>query len=262
MVGAGDIANCDIASGAGAQATARLLDRIPGTVFTLGDHAYPSGNAKQFKDCYDSSWGRHKARTRPSPGNHDYLTGNGKPYYDYFGDSAGPERRGYYSYKLGAWHIVSLNSFIAIDRDSNQIEWLRKDLSENHTACTLAYWHTPAFSSGPHGSEPQTTARVLELWRVLYEFGADVVLNGHDHDYERFAPQDPKGKPDPKKGIRQFVVGTGGYGLGGLGPLKGHSEIRQNTAFGVLELTLHPAGYDWRFIPEVAGAFADSGSGV
>jgi hypothetical protein len=174
LVGAGDIANCEISGGSGAVATARLLDGIPGTVFTVGDHAYPSGTAKQFQDCYDPSWGRHKARTRPSPGNHDYLTANGRPYFDYFGASAGPEGRGYYSYAVGAWHIVSLNSFIAADRRSPQIEWLRKDLSENRTTCTLAYWHLPVFSSGPHGSEPQTTAHMLEVWRVLYEFGADV----------------------------------------------------------------------------------------
>ena len=260
LVGAGDIANCDITGGSGAQATARLLDRIPGTVFTVGDHAYPSGTAKQFKECYDLSWGRHKARTRPSPGNHDYLTGNGKPYYDYFGDIAGPERRGYYSYKLGDWHIISLNSFIPADRGSDQIEWLRKDLSDNRTACTLAYWHTPAFSSGPHGSEAQTTTRVLELWRVLYEFGADVVINGHDHDYERFAPQDPKGKPDPKKGIREFVVGTGGGGLYDFRQVRPNSEARSNRSYGVLKLTLGATDYTWQFVPGAGEPFQDTGT--
>ena len=179
--------------------------RIPGTVFTVGDHAYPSGTAKEFRDCYDASWGRHKARTRPAPGNHDYITAKAKAYYDYFGDSAGPDRRGYYSYTLGAWHVVSLNSFIAADRGSPQIEWLRKDLKDNRATCTLAYWHIPVFSSGPHGSDVRTSAHMLEAWRVLYEFGADVVINGHDHDYERFAPQDPKGKADPagRQGIRR-----------------------------------------------------------
>jgi Calcineurin-like phosphoesterase len=259
LVGAGDIANCEISGGSGAVATARLLDRIPGTVFTVGDHAYPSGTAKQFQDCYDPSWGRHKARTRPSPGNHDYLTANARPYFDYFGASAGPEGRGYYSYAVGAWHIVSLNSFIAADRRSPQIGWLRKDLSENRTTCTLAYWHLPVFSSGPHGSEPQTTAHMLEVWRVLYEFGADVVINGHDHIYERFAPQDPKGKPDPMKGIREFVVGTGGGGLYDFRQVRPNSEVRSNRSYGVLKLMLGATDYSWEFVPAAGEQFQDHG---
>lgn len=259
LVGAGDIANCDVAGGSGAVVTARLLDRIPGTVFTVGDHAYPSGTAKQFHDCYDPSWGRHKARTRPSPGNHDYQTANAKPYFDYFGASAGPERRGYYSYEIGAWHIVSLNSSIAAGRRSPQIEWLRKDLSEHRTACTLAYWHIPVFSSGPHGREAQDTGHMREVWRVLYEFGADVVVNGHDHVYERFAPQDPKGKPDPKKGIREFVVGTGGGGLYELGQVRPNSEARGARSYGVLKLTLGATDYTWEFIPGAGEPFHDSG---
>jgi len=262
LVGAGDIANCDISGGSGAVATARLLDRIPGTVFTVGDHAYPSGTAKQFQDCYDPSWGRHKARTRPSPGNHDYRTANAKAYFDYFGASAGPERRGYYSYSLGAWHIVSLNSFIAADRRSPQIEWLRKDLSENRTSCTLAYWHTPVFSSGPHGSEARTTAHMLDVWRVLYEFGADVVINGHDHVYERFAPQDPKGKPDPKKGIREFIVGTGGAGLYNLRQIRPNSEARGARAYGVLKLTLGAIDYTWEFVTGAGEPIQDSGTSL
>ena len=260
LVGAGDIANCDVTGGSGAVVTARLLDRIPGTVFTVGDHAYPSGTAKEFQDCYDPRWGRHKARTRPSPGNHDYLTANAKPYFDYFGANAGPERRGYYSYALGAWHIVSLNSFIAADRRSPQIEWLRKDLSENRTSCTLAYWHIPVFSSGPHGSEAQTTSRMLEVWRVLYEFGADVVINGHDHMYERFAPQDPKGKPDPRKGIREFVVGSGGAGLYSVRQVRPNSEARGTRSYGVLKLTLGATDYTWEFVQGAGEPFQDSGT--
>jgi hypothetical protein len=260
LVGAGDIANCEISGGSGAVATARLLDRIPGTVFTVGDHAYPSGTAKQFQDCYDPSWGRHKARTRPSPGNHDYLTANAKPYFDYFGPSAGPEGRGYYSYALGGWHILSLNSFIPADRRSPQLEWLRKDLTENRTPCTLAYWHVPVFSSGPHGGEPQTTAHMVEVWRVLYEFGADVVINGHDHLYERFAPQDPKGKRDPMKGIREFVVGTGGGGLYEIKQVRPNSEVRSNRSYGVLKLTLGASDYAWEFVPGAGEQFQDSGT--
>jgi hypothetical protein len=260
LVGAGDIANCEINGGSGAVATAHLIDGIPGTVFTVGDHAYPSGTARQFQDCYDPRWGRHKARTRPAPGNHDYLTDNARPYFDYFGDSAGPDRRGYYSYTLGAWHIISLNSFIAADRPSPQIEWLRKDLSENRSACTLAYWHIPVFSSGPHGREAQTTGHMLETWRVLYEFGADVVINGHDHDYERFAPQDPKGKADPKKGIREFVVGTGGGGLYEFRQIRPNSEARDNRSYGVLKLTLRATDYTWEFVPGAGEQFRDSGT--
>jgi hypothetical protein len=260
LVGAGDIANCDVGGGSGAIVTARLLDRIPGTVFTVGDHAYPSGTPKQFQDCYERSWGRHKARTRPSPGNHDYRTANAKPYFDYFGANAGPEGRGYYSYALGAWHIVSLNSSIAADRRSPQTAWLRQDLSENRTACTLAYWHVPVFSSGPHGSETQAPLHMRDVWQVLYEFGADVVINGHDHVYERFAPQDPRGKADPKKGIREFIVGTGGAGLYDVMQVQPNSEVRGNRSYGVLKLTLGAEDYAWEFVAGAGQPLQDSGT--
>jgi len=259
LVGAGDIANCEITAGSGARGTANLLDSISGTVFTVGDHAYPSGTTKQFQDCYDQTWGRHKARTRPAPGNHDYLTARGKAYYDYFGDSAGPERRGYYSYDLGAWHIIVLNSYIDADRGSQQGQWLRKDLEEHKTTCTLAYWHLPVFSSGPHGSEPQTIAHMVDAWRILYDAHADIVLSGHDHDYERFAPQDPKGKPDPK-GIREFVVGTGGGGLYEFRRTLPNSEVRSNRSYGVLKLTLRAMDYSWEFVPSAGEPFHDTGT--
>jgi hypothetical protein len=260
LVGAGDIANCGINNGSGATATARVLDQIQGTVFTLGDHAYPSGTAKEFQDCYEPRWGRHKARTRPSPGNHDYLTEKGKPYFDYFGESAGPDRRGYYSYSAGAWHVVSLNSFIDADRRSPQLTWLKKDLEEHKTACTLAYWHLPVFSSGPHGNEKQTTRHMLDVWQLLYEFGADVIVNGHDHIYERFAPQDPKGKLDPK-GIRQFVVGTGGAGAYEFRKVLPNSEVRSNKSYGVLKLTLRPTEYTWEFVSGAGEQLQDIGTG-
>ena len=259
FVGAGDIANCQLAAGSGALATATLLDRIPGTVFTVGDHAYPSGTADEFHDCYEPRWGRHKARTRPAPGNHDYLTANGKPYFDYFGDNAGPERRGYYSYTLGSWHIVSLNSSISASRRSKQIEWLRKDLEDHRTTCTLAYWHIPVFSSGPHGVQRQESSWMQEAWRVLYDAGADVVINGHDHDYERFAPQDPDGKADPK-GIREFVVGTGGGGLYNFRTTRPNSEARANRSYGVLKLVLRSTDYSWEFVVGAGEAFQDSGT--
>ena len=262
LVGAGDIANCEVAGGSGAVATARLLDLIPGTVFTLGDHAYPMGTADQFRDCYGPRWGRFKDRTRPAPGNHDYLTANAGPYFDYFGEAAGPDRRGYYSYTLGAWHIISLDSSIDASAHSPQGEWLRKDLAENHTVCTLAYWHIPLFSSGPHGSDPREAAHMLDVWRALYEAGADVVVNGHDHDYERFAPQDPGGKSDPKKGIREFVVGTGGGGLYEFRGSRRNSEIRNNRSYGLIKFTLGATGYSWEYLSAAGEPFHDSGSGT
>ena len=256
LIGAGDIANCELRAGGGAQVTALLLDRIPGTVFTVGDHAYPAGTAKQFQDCYGPTWGRHKARTRPSPGNHDYLTNNAAPYYEYFGDNAGPERRGYYSYEVGAWHVVSLNSAVAADARSPQVKWLREDLAAHPTPCTLAYWHVPVFSSGAHGNSLQ----MLEVWKVLYEARADVVVNGHDHDYERFAPQDPKGKRNPERGIRAFVVGTGGGGVYRFKRIRPNSEARSDAAYGVLRLTLGATSYEWDFVRGAGPAFTDSGT--
>lgn len=257
LIGAGDIANCELRSGGGAPATARLLDRLQGTIFTVGDHAYPTGTAKQYQDCYEPSWGRHKARTRPSPGNHDYLTGKAAAYFDYFGDNAGTDRLGYYSYTLGAWHIVSLNSAVAADGRSAQVKWLREDLAANPAACTLAYWHIPVFSSGAHGNNPH----MREVWKVLYDARADVIVNGHDHDYERFAPQDPNAKRDPVRGIRAFVVGTGGGGVYRFGRVRPNSEVRNATTYGVLRLTLHDTSYDWDFVPAAGQPFTDRGTG-
>jgi protocatechuate 3,4-dioxygenase beta subunit len=256
FVGAGDIAAC---TETGDEATALLLDGIPGTVFTAGDNAYESGTAEEFANCYDPSWGRHKARTRPSPGNHDYRTTGAAPYYAYFGDNAGPAGRGYYSYDLGAWHIISLNSNIKslLKPGSAQDQWLRADLAANSKLCTLAYWHHARFSSGTrHGSD--TTMQ--HLWQALYEYGADVVIVGHDHTYERFAPQTPDGTADPVRGIRQFVVGTGGKDLYGFGPLIANSEAQNRTAHGVLKLTLHATSYEWQFIPIAGQTFTDTGS--
>ncbi len=253
FVGAGDIAAC---GSDGAETTARLLDRIEGTVFTLGDNAYEFGTAAEFRDCYDPTWGRHKARTRPSPGNHDYVTPGAAAYYDYFGESAGPERRGYYSFDLGAWHIVSLNSEIDAGPKSAQAQWLATDLAAHPAACTLAYWHKPIFSSGSvHGNDPH----MRPIWDILAHAGADVVLNGHDHIYERFAPQTADGVADPQ-GMREFIAGVGGAELYGLGAIQPNSEVRGTGVFGVLKLTLHTAGYDWEFVPAVAGAFSDAGS--
>jgi acid phosphatase type 7 len=262
LAGAGDIADC--ADLSGAEATARLLDSIPGEVFTAGDNAYPEGTAVQFSSCYEPTWGRHKERTRPSPGNHEFHSGGAAPYFDYFGADAGDSAHGYYSYDIGAWHAIALNSECAeaggCNAGSPQEKWLREDLRAHPAACTLAYWHKPLFSSGgKHGNDPEVKA----FWDDLYAAHADLVLNGHDHDYERFAPQDPDGKSDTTGGIREFVVGTGG---------KNHrpfqatplatSEVRNADTFGVLKLTLHARGYDWEFVPEAGKTFRDSGSGT
>jgi 3',5'-cyclic AMP phosphodiesterase CpdA len=254
FVGAGDIANCELLGGA--HATAALLDGIAGTVFTLGDHAYLQGSAEEFRRCYETTWGRHKARTRPTPGNHDYLTNQGRPYFEYFGAAAGSEQRGYYSFDLGDWHIISLNSSLPRSL-SAQKKWLREDLAAHPVDCVLAYWHAPVYSSGPHG--PDRTMR--EIWSILYKAGADVVLNGHDHIYERFALQDDKGKLDAEHGIRQFIAGTGGGGVYKIGKIARNSEVHDNSAYGVLKLTLAPGRYSWEFVPVAGARFRDEGAG-
>jgi hypothetical protein len=261
LVGAGDIAVCGLS---GDEATADLLDGIAGTVVTLGDNAYSNGTLTEYNTCYGPSWGRHKARTQPAPGNHEYNTSGAAGYYGYFGDAATPQQpgcrsncQGYYSYNLGAWHIVVLNSEIAHDAGSAQVQWLRQDLMAYPTGCTLAYWHKPRFSSGEHGND----VTVDPFWDVLYEFGADVVLNGHDHNYERFAPQTPDGQAAPGRGIREFVVGTGGTSLRTISTVRANSEVRNATVHGVLKLTLHATGYDFAFVPIAGQSFSDSGSG-
>lgn len=253
LVGAGDIATC---GGAGDEATAALLDGLPGTVFTAGDNAYPNGTAADFMNCYDPSWGRHKSRTRPSTGNHDYDTPAASAYFDYFGARAGDPSKGYYSYDLGAWHIVVLNSNLQTTAGSAQLQWLAADLAANPRTCTLAYWHHARFSSGPHGSN----AAMKPFWDVLYAAGADVVVVGHDHVYERFAPQNPSGVADPVNGIRQFVVGTGGTTLRPFSTIAANSEVRNSSTWGVLELTLYSSRYEWRFVPTTGSGFSDTGS--
>ncbi|MFB3855628.1 MAG: metallophosphoesterase [Vicinamibacterales bacterium] len=255
LVGAGDIALCGKWL-EGAQATARLLDAIPGTIFTTGDNVQDRGTAEEFEACFGPTWGRHRGRIRPSPGNHDYLTASAGPYFDYFGANAGPAGLGYYSYDLGAWHIVSLNTNLDAAANSQQIAWLRADLEANRDRlCTAAYWHQPLMSSGTTGP----TKAVRELWNVLYEFGAEIVMNGHEHMYDRYAPQDPSGKLDPVRGIRQFIVGTGGAYVYGAARHQPNSEVLASV-FGVLKLTLRPDGYDWEFISVPGANFSDRGS--
>ncbi len=257
LVGSGDIASC---SSSGDEATAKLLDSISGTVFTTGDNVYESGTDTEFTNCYEPSWGRHKARTRPSVGNHEYVTSGASGYFNYFGAAAGERGKGYYSYNLGAWHIIVLNSNCSqvggCRAGSPQEQWLRADLAAYPATCTLAYWHHPRFSSGSHGN----STAVQPLWQALYDAGADVVVSSHDHDYERFAPQTPSRAADPAYGIRQFVAGMGGKSHYGFGTIQPNSEVRNSDTYGVLKFTLRATSYDWQFVPEAGKTFTDSGT--
>jgi hypothetical protein len=255
LVGAGDIAEC---GSTGAVATALLLDAIPGTVFTLGDNAYPSGTDANYADCYHPTWGRHKARTKPSAGNHEYLTPDAAGYFNYFGAAAGERDKGYYSYELGLWHVIVLNSNLPVGAGSPQEQWLRETLAATSRLCVLAYWHHPRFNSGiEHGNQDF----VAPLWDALYQGGADVVLAGHEHVYERFGPQRPDGTADPATGLRQFTVGTGGGGTYTFGTPLPNSESR-GLSRGVLKLTLRDNGYDWEFVAVEGESFTDAGSGT
>ena len=283
IAAAGDIA-CDSSSefyngGAGVpghcrqRATSNLL--VAGgfsAVLALGDTQYHVGALSDFNSVFDQTWGRVKPIIRPSVGNHEYSTSNARGYFDYFNGEgrndgpAGERDKGYYSFDIGSWHLIALNSQCGAlggcRRGSKEERWLTHDLATHPARCTLAYWHEPRFSSGPHGQEPVYD----DFWRALYAAGVDIVLNGHDHIYERFAPQDPDAQPDPRRGIRAFIVGTGGknhyapaYAFRVVQP---NSLVRNSQTFGVLELTLHQDGYDWRFVPAAGGSFTDSGSGM
>jgi len=267
LVGAGDIAACD--SLEGAEATAKLIDGIPGEVFAAGDLAYENGTAEEFKNCYDKTWGRFKNRTHPAPGNHEfYGSKDGSPYFDYWGAQAGEREKGYYSFDLGSWHVVALNTNCAApglggcDAGSPQDLWLQEDLAEHPKSCIVAFGHHALYSSGvlkSHAIHPE----LRQLWRDLYNAHADLVLNGHEHSYERFAPQDPYGGLDEKRGIREFVVGTGGRSHGPLGFPAPNSLVRNAGTFGVLKLTLSPGKYSWEFVPvEGSTEFHDSGAGT
>jgi 3',5'-cyclic AMP phosphodiesterase CpdA len=253
IVAAGDIAGCWWRSD---EATARLLDHIGGVVMPLGDAVYSNGTTGQFADCYGPTWGRHKARTRPAIGNHDARTEHGGPYYDYFGAAAGPRGKGWYSFDVDGWHVVVLNSEGDTRPESEQVTWLREDLRAHPARCTLAAMHRPRFSSGEHGD----SERVKSLFAALYEGHVDVLLSGHDHVYERFKPQDPAGRLEPGRGVRQFVVGTGGAPFYDFrAKLDPNSEVHQNRVHGVLRLVFHPDGYDWEFVG-VGTGFSDTGS--
>jgi hypothetical protein len=268
LVGAGDIAACTQEND---EKTAALLDQVvaSGTqsgletvVFTAGDNAYENGTIEEYEQCYGPTWGRHKDRTRPATGNHEYAMGNADGHFRYFGAAAGSSGAGYYSFDLGTWHIVVLDigdhcQIVECAAGSAQEQWLRADLAAHSKFCTLAIWHDPLFTSG---SRAGGARYVIPLWRALYEHGADVIVNGHEHNYERFAPQTPDGVLDAAHGIRQFVVGTGGNGLQILDfPRATHSEIADEATYGVIRLTLHPDSYDWEFLGIEGSTFRDAG---
>lgn len=251
IVAAGDVAVCGRAE---VEATARLIDGIHGVILGLGDLAYPDGSARDFATCYEPTWGRHRGRTRPIPGNHEYHSAGGAAYFDYFGESAGPRGMGYYSFRAGSWLVIALNSNIPADANSAQATWLRATLAEQRTKCTLAYWHHPVFSSGPHGN----SGTMRDAWQILQDAGADVVLAAHDHIYERFAPQTAGGRADVA-GLRQFTVGTGGAVPTSVRTPAGNSEI-VGTEEGVLRMTLRSDSYVWQFVPIAGRSFSDVGS--
>ena len=262
---AGDIADCKSLPPAksGAAKTASLIEAglahdKNAMVLTLGDNTYPVGLPTEFENCYQPTWGRFKQRTYPTPGNHDYYTPQAIGYYGYFDKAAGPNRRGYYSFDLGGWHLISLNSYLNPEQHKEQLAWLKADLARNKTYCTLAYWHHPMFSSGGHGSD----SRMEAAWKILAAAGADLVLAAHDHDYERFAPKDANGNRDDARGMRQFVVGTGGAKLSLFLLQRADSEAKDNSTHGVLKLTLKQRGYEWEFLPVTEGGYTDHGAAL
>jgi LysM repeat protein len=260
ILAAGDIANCTNEEDF---LTAYLMDEIDGTILALGDNAYEIGSLQEYNDCYGPSWGRHKERTKSVPGNHEYGDQGQAGYWAYWGDVATPLEpgcrencKGYYSFDVGEWHIVALNSEINSDAGSEQEQWLRADLAANPTACTLAFWHRPRFTSGRYFARTSGHG----IFQALYDYGADVVLVGHDHDYERFAPQNPAGELEYDRGIRQFVVGTGGAPTRDFFFIQPNSEVRDSETHGVLKMTLHPTSYEWEFLPIPGQSFTDSGA--
>jgi len=259
LIGAGDIASC---SSDGDEATAKLIDGVDGTVFTLGDNAYERGSPGEYRDCYDPTWGRERARTRPVPGNHEYGTRAAAGYFQYFGDTAGKGGEGWYAYDAGTWRVYVLNSNCdevgGCDAGSAQERWLHDDLAANPRQCVLAMWHHPLFSSGEHGNNPITRP----LWQDLYDAGSDLVLNGHDHTYERFAPQAPDGRLDADRGIVEMVVGTGGRSHYPFPIIRDNSLVRDDTTWGVLRLVLGDGGWAFQFLPVPGAAFTDSGDGT
>ena len=261
LVGAGDISTCGNANDT---ATSDLLLGIAGTVFTLGDNVYDNGTATEYANCYGPTWGRTaiKSRTKPVPGNHEYNTAGATGYYGYFGSAAGDPTKGYYAYDAGAWRVYVLNSNCAAiggcGAGSTQEQWLRAELAANPRSCVVAMWHHPRFSSGEHGSSTATQA----LYQALYDFDAELVLVGHDHHYERFAPQTATGAADTSRGLVQMVVGTGGRSHYATPNVRANSLVRNSDTYGVLKLTLHTGGWAFQFVPIAGQSFADAGTGT
>ena len=265
LVGAGDIAGCD--NIAGAQSTAQLIEKIPGTVFAAGDLAYERGTEWEFQNCYGRTWGKFKDRTKPAPGNHEYNGSTAIGYFRYWGSQAGDPKKGYYSYDLGSWHVVVLNTNCDIPslggcgEGSPEETWLKEDLAAHPGACIVAYGHHALFSSG-FFTKHSRHAELRPFWQDLYAAHADLMLAGHEHSYERFSPQDPQGNRDDPHGIRQITAGTGGISHTILGLAQPNSEVRNAATYGVLKLTLSPGKYKWEFIPEAGKNFRDSGEGA
>jgi hypothetical protein len=258
LLAAGDIASC---ASTGDEATAALLANRPNAqVATLGDNVYENGTAAEFATCYEPTWGREKARTRPALGNQEYGVFRAGGYFGEFGAAAGDAPLGWYSYDLGAWHVVVLNSncdVVGCATGGTQEKWLRDDLGAHPARCTLAIWHHPRFSSGTtYGSN----ANLNSLYTALFDAGVDVLLTAHESNYERFAPLNPAGQPDDARGVREFVVGTGGRSHLPLGPPMPGSEVRNDNTYGLLALTLRSTSYQWQFVPEAGKSFTDSGS--
>lgn len=252
LLAAADVAACTD----GSVRTALLLDSLPGTIVVAGDAAYSArGLANPYTACYEPTWGRHKERTHVAPGNHDLELSMMRLYFAYFGDRAGAPPGGYHAFDAGSWRVLALNSNIAMHARSTQGRWILAELARHRGRCTLAFMHHPRFSSGPH----RRGAYIGAGFELLARGGVDVILSGHDHLYERFAPMRPNGARDDA-GVRQFVVGTGGNGLYAIRRVARNSETRQNSVYGVLQLTLRPAAYSWEFVPAAATAFRDSGS--
>jgi hypothetical protein len=285
IAAAGDIAcdplNNDFHSGQGTSNSCRqlytsnqLVNAGLAAVLALGDVQYYCGSLAAFLQSYDLSWGRVKSITHPVVGNHEYLTSGGSNttgcdvtnsqaagYFNYYGSAAGTPGQGWYSFDIGTWHLIALNSNCGdaggCSSGTPQNDWLKSDLAAHKDQCILAYWHIPLFSSGGRDA-----ANSQSFWNLLYAAHADVILNGHDHIYERFAPQDPAGMADPVNGIREFIVGTGGSDHTSISVLAPNSQVINSTTYGVLQLTLHSNSYDWEFIPEAGQTFTDSGSGI
>jgi hypothetical protein len=257
LVGAGRVGRCGPVS----HQTAALVDDIDGIVFTLGDNAYNAGTAEQFAECYGPAWGQFRQRTRPVPGNHDYRTPGAAPYFDYFGPNTGRPGEGWHAYQAGAWRVYALNSACAqvggCGRNSAQYRWLRGELADHRQGCAMAYWHNPLWASGFY----QGSDNMLAIFELLYDAGAELVLTGHDHIYERFVPVDPRGRPDLERGIRQINVGTGSSSLDPFrGPPLEITDVRDNSTHGVMKLELRGDGYSWEFLPVNPDGFNDHGS--